>query len=123
MVDVPTRARAVYVEDWQAAYGSPYLVQAGDLGTPDAVLVEDGDRLVRHAGTVIQGAHDRVAFVDGVRRGEAALYQHDRATGRVARGVAGGHACGAVVADGERQPSFTREQVQRLVIWGSGLEA
>ena len=41
------------------------------------------------------------------------------ATGLVARGVAGSHACGAVVAD-SNQIMFTNERVQRLVIWGSG---
>jgi hypothetical protein len=112
---------AIYVEDWQATYGSPYLVQADDPGSPEAVLVEDGDRFAAHPGRPAAAAHEPIAFVDGVRRGEAALYQHDPASGRVARGVAGSHACGAVLADGERQPEVAHEHVQRLVIWGSGL--
>jgi hypothetical protein len=110
---------SVFVEDWAATYGSPYLVQADEPVTADAELVEDGEAFVAHAGTPL-APNGAVAFVDGIRRGEASLYQFDAETGAVARGVAGAHACGAVVTDGEA-PHFGETRVQRVVIWGSGL--
>jgi hypothetical protein len=112
---------AMFVEDWGAAYGSPYLVAPDDGGALDVQPIEDGNALDVHAPKAPAGRrHPPLAFVDGVRRGEAALYQHDEATGRMARGVAGSHACGAVVADGESRPTITDERVTRMVIWGSG---
>ena len=108
----------IYVEDWQAAYGAPYMVQPDDQGDEGAELVEDGPDL-RCRTPERPDPRFPIAFVDGVRRGEAALYQQDAATGVLARGVAGSHACGAVVAD-PNQIMFTDERVQRLVIWGSG---
>jgi hypothetical protein len=108
----------VFVEDWAATYGSPYMVQAEDPITADAELVEDGEEFFAHPGAPLAPG-GRVAFVDGVRRGEASLYQFDPATGAVVRGVAGGHACGAVIADG-RATFFGETRVRRLVIWGSG---
>lgn len=111
---------AVYVEDWAATYGSPYLVQADEPVTADAELVEDAHEFLIHAGRPDDGDAP-IAFVDGVRRGEASLYQFDSVTGAVARGVAGGHACGAVIADGEGPPQFGEARVRRLLIWGSGL--
>jgi hypothetical protein len=111
----------IHVEDWQGAYGSPYLVLSDDPGAADVRLVEDGDRLARHPPEVSAGRHRSIAFVDGVRRIEAALYRFDPATGRVARAVAGSHACGAVVADGDGRPAFARERVRRLVICGGDL--
>jgi hypothetical protein len=111
--------RTVFVEDWAATYGSPYLVQPDEPLSADVELVEDGDRLVAHPG-VPPAREAEIAFVDGVRRGEASLYQHDPATGAVAHGVAGGHACGAVLGDG-RTLRFGETRVRRLVIWGSGL--
>jgi hypothetical protein len=112
----------IYVEDWQATYGSPYLVQPEDQGLARVALVEDGDALKFHAAAPAGAAGERsVAFVDGVRRGEASLYMHDPETGRLARGIAGAHACGAVLAGGEGPAVFAEERVRRLVIWGSGV--
>jgi hypothetical protein len=111
----------IHVEDWAAAYGSPYLVLSDDPGSDAVRLVEDGDQLLRHAAEPAAGRHQSLAFVDGVRRIEAALYRFDAETGRVARAVAGSHACGAVVADGEQRPTFARERVRRLVICGGDL--
>ena len=110
----------IYVEDWQATYGSPYLVQSEDTGTGSAVLVEDGEgRLLIHEPGDEELTYP-IAFVDGVRRGEASLYQRDPASGAMTRGVAGSHACGAVIAtpDGIQ---FGESRVQRLIVWGSGL--
>lgn len=110
---------SVYVEDWQASYGSPYLVVADDTSDGPATLVEDGESLSAHAGTEV--ANPRLAFVDGVRRVEASLYTVDGTDGSVARGLAGAHACGAVVvADGDL-PRFAHEVITRHAIFGSGV--
>lgn len=111
--------QAIFVEDWAATYGSPYLVQADEPLSADVELVEDGDRLVIHRGAPSDGEAG-IAFVDGVRRGEASLYQHDSATGAVAHGVAGAHACGAVIGEGDAL-RFDTIRLRRLVIWGAGL--
>jgi hypothetical protein len=111
----------IHVEDWQGAYGSPYLVLSDDQGAADVRLVEDGDRLARHPSERTAGRHRSIAFVDGVRRIEAALYRFEAETGRMARAVAGSHACGAVIADGDGRPAFERERVRRLVICGGDL--
>src|SRR5438132_1175234 len=110
----------IYVEDWVATYGSPYLVAPDDQALPEVELMEDGDGFRVHQSEVRRGRHQPLAFVDGVRRGEAALYQIDAASGQVTRGVAGSHACGAVIADGERRAIFTHPEIQRMAIWGSG---
>src|SRR5688572_711180 len=113
----------VFVEDWGAAYGSPYLVLPDDVGTAKAVLVEDGDDLRCHPGRPPVNGDGAVAFVDGVRRGEASLWLDDPGSGLGARGVAGGHACGCVLADGATRPEYGDTRVMRLAIFGSGLRA
>ena len=112
---------SVYAEDWAANYGSPYMIVEDEGQTGDAELVEDGKDFRCH-DPIHNGSTPRLAFVDGVRRGEAALYQVDDATGRVARAVAGGHACGAVVVEDGDRPEFGESRVMRIVICGSGLK-
>ena len=113
----------VFVEDWAANYGSPYLISNDDTGTDTAVLVEDGDnRLCCRIGRPYRPTDGCLAFVDGVRRGEASLWIDEPATGISAHGVAGGHACGAVIADGLSRPAFGDTRIHRLAIWGSGLK-
>jgi hypothetical protein len=110
---------SIFVEDWQGNYGSPYLVTPDDQGSANVSLAEDSI-FKAHPNSLVHGRHEQLAFVDGVRRGEAALYQHSPESGKVVRGVAGSNACGAVIADGESRAVFAAERVQRLVIWGSG---
>lgn len=110
----------VFVEEWASSYGSPYLIVPDDDATA-AVLVEDGDACVTHTPGEAAAFRRPLAFIDGVRRGDASLYQQDGDTGLLARGLAGSHACGAVVIDPGQRPVFAREQVTRMVIWGSGL--
>jgi hypothetical protein len=86
----------VFVDDWAAADGSAYLVLPDDPGSASAALVEDGQTLRAHSGRVPSGDSRPIAFADGVRRGEASLYQH-HPTGALTRGVAAGHACGYVI--------------------------
>lgn len=111
----------VFVEDWGTSYGSPYMIQPNDTGELTARLCEDGDDLRFHAGCGGSDPLPPIAFVDGVRRGEAALYQYDARTGIIARGVAGAHGCGAVLSCGDERPAYFGVHVSRLVIWGSGL--
>jgi hypothetical protein len=108
----------IYVEDWGAGYGSPYLVDDEPGDTTEGILVEDGDRLLCHAGGE-SGLPEPLAFVDGVRRAEAWLVTIAD-DGQTVRGLAGAFATGAVLAVPGRTPVFEREGVQRVAIWGSG---
>lgn len=109
----------MYVEDWQASYGSPYLVVPDEPVSGTATLVEDGEDLLIHHGD--PAPQPRVAFIDGVRRVEASLYQVDDRDGSIARGVAGAHACGAVLINTEdATPTIGHVEVARHVIFGSG---
>jgi hypothetical protein len=111
--------RRIYVEDWAATYGSPYLVRSDEAAPAEVHLVEDGSRLECHPGR--PGEQERMAFVDGVRRGDACLYQEDPASGELRRGLAGSHACGAVFTEPREVPVIERTQVSRLIVWGGGL--
>lgn len=113
---------SVFVEDWAATYGSPYLVAGDDEGRSDVRLLEDGERLEFHPGRSDGVGHEPLAFVDGVRRGEAALYRYSAGSGELVRGAAGSHARGAVLADGAHRAGFLEESVDRIVIW-AGEEA
>ncbi len=64
-------------------------------------------------------ADNSLAFVDGVRRGEAALYQSGK-DARIIRGVAGALACGAVIARPGRRLEFGETRLRRYVIWNCG---
>jgi hypothetical protein len=58
---------------------------------PQVELMEDGDQFRIQQSEVRKGPHQALAFVDGVRRGEAALYQLDPNSGwwrAAARGFA-----------------------------------
>lgn len=112
----------VFVEDWAATYGSPYMVTEGDDDTQTGRLVEDGSALGFHDG-LPEAPTQTLAFVDGVRRGEASLYQRHPITNVIARGVAGAHACGCVLAGSGCRPEFGEYRISRLVVWGSGLPA
>ena len=107
----------MFVEGWGQSYGSPYLVKNDDTGASGVELVEDG-ALATHAAPVSSEPRSLV-FVDGVRRGEASLYQVT-AEGSVARGVAGAHACGAVFVEPDGPATFADSRLSRMVIWGSG---
>jgi hypothetical protein len=111
----------IFVEEWAANYGSPYLVAPDDSDSVTGILVEDDNSLRVHAARPEGRPHEPIAFVDGVRRGEACLYQYAKATGSIARGVAGGHACGAVIVRYGDRAEFGETRVRRLIIWGSGL--
>src|SRR5690606_13423086 len=115
----------IHVEDWEPAYGSPYLVDGDD--PVEASLVEDGGELRFHRPPEVEladVAHGKLglAFVDGVRRAEASLYQVSE-TGQTGRGIAGSHACGVVLAPFDRSiPVFGPAVIERVAVWGSGME-
>jgi hypothetical protein len=110
----------IFVEDWGAGYGSPYVVDVEFEETADQVgrLVEDGEDLRAHAPAK-QGEETRIAFVDGIRRAEAWLYRMET-NGDSARGLAGAFAVGAVVIRPGAHAEYADEHVQHLAIWGSG---
>jgi len=112
----PDPAAAVFVESWAQSYGSPYLIAEDDPGAAEVALVEDAS-LTMHAGADAPELRE-LAFVDGVRRGEASLYRI--LNGALVRAIAGAHACGAVVAPSGGNMIFEAARVSRLVIWGSG---
>lgn len=120
--DTSMVAGRVFVEDWSATYGSPYMISDDTEEEASAQLVEDGEELAFHDGLPDSPAQT-LAFVDGVRRGEASLYQRNPKTGSLARGVAGAHACGCVIARRGSRPEFGEFRINRLVVWGSGLHA
>jgi hypothetical protein len=110
-------APEVFVEEWQAQYGSPMLIAGEDLPGGTVELAEelpaDGSFTIRPATDTDPGP---VAFVDGVRRGDAHLYVRDDDV--FAHGVAGAHARGAALCDGEARVDHMR--VTRMIIWGGG---
>lgn len=107
----------LYVEEWQAHYGTPLQIDGDDAAEGAGVVVEE------HDGFAITPASSKppkqLAFVDGARRGDAFLYLEDTETGALAHGVAGAHACGAVLCEGGHL-RCEHIEVDRLVIWGSG---
>jgi hypothetical protein len=111
----------MFVEDWAATYGFPYLVKESDEAGLSGRLVEDGDELIPHPPVPGDGREEPIAFVDGVRRGEAALSDVNPETGALVRAVAGTHACGAVIGDPGGALTFDEVRVNRMLIWGSGL--
>ncbi len=111
--------RAIFVENWDAGYGSAYRIDPDDFPEEAAVLEEDGSALRAHP--VAAAEVEPLAFVDGVRRGEAWLYQEDPVTGAPIRGLAGAYACGsAVLRRGARTMEFGECLVRRHVVWDSG---
>lgn len=115
-------AQPIFVEEWSPSYGSPYLVGPDRDDPEEVALVEDGDAFVVHPGTGERAPGETLAFVDGVRRGEASLYRLGD-DGSIHRGVAGAHACGAVLCRLGSRAEFAQIQVSRLVIWGGGQAA
>ena len=106
----------LYFEDWDASYGSPYLISP-DQADGDAQFAEvtDGIR-VAPAPCEPRSA----AFVDGVRRGEGLLYRQADA-GVLVRGTVGAHACGAVLCARGLAAVFGPIETRRLVIFGGGV--
>src|SRR4051794_25441631 len=111
-------APEVFVEEWQAQYGSPMLIGAEDLPPGTVAVAEQVDAGVFALKPAPDLDPGPIAFVDGVRRGDAHLYASE---GEVfAHGVAGAHARGAALCDGEARIDHVR--VARMIIWGGGMQ-
>lgn len=106
----------LYFEDWDASYGSPYLISF-DQADGDAEFAEVVDG-IRVAPTPCDPR--ATAFVDGVRRGEGLLYRQADA-GVLVRGTVGAHACGAVLCEPGSAAVFGLIETRRLVIFGGGV--
>ncbi|MGA2014601.1 MAG: hypothetical protein ABSH51_29290 [Solirubrobacteraceae bacterium] len=106
----------LYFEDWDASYGSPYLISP-DQADGDAQFAEVGNEIrVAPASYELRSA----AFVDGIRRGEGLLYRQTE-SGALVRGTVGAHACGAVLCAPGRPAVFGPIETRRLVIFGGGV--
>jgi hypothetical protein len=88
----------------------------------EAVELAEDESLVSHAVAPDFGDRE-LAFVDGVRRSEAWLYLEQPGTGGSARGLAGAFGVGCVRVEPGRRPEFGEQRIERLLIWGSGVEA
>lgn len=106
----------LYFEDWDASYGSPYLISS-DQVDGHALFAEPVDGI-----RVLPTPCDprATAFVDGVRRGEGLLYRQADA-GVLVRGTVGAHACGAVLCEPGSAAVFGPVKTRRLVIFGGGV--
>ena len=101
MVVFYTVVTDLFFEDWDASYGSPYLI-GDDQPVGAALLAEDADGL-----RIAPASCDPrpVAFVDGVRRGEAAAVPPGRRWGARVRGTVGEYGCGQCCASRTTFPS------------------
>ena len=106
----------LYFEDWDASYGSPYLISS-DQADGDAQFAEIADG-IRVAPMPCEPRP--AAFVDGVRRGEGLLYRQS-GTGVLMRGTVGAYACGAVLCRPGSGAVFGPIETRRLVIFGGGV--
>lgn len=110
------------MENFGPQGGTAYLIDPDDLVDKEVPIVEeaDGNLVLRDpdlANDVTVAVP--VAFVDGVRRGDARLSVVDE-DGRIAVGVAGAHGVGAVLCEPGRGPEFHDLVTRRFVVWGSG---
>ncbi|MGH2399945.1 MAG: hypothetical protein ACRDF6_08870 [bacterium] len=110
----------VYVEEWQSHYGTPLHIDSDLDSLAGGELVEEHDSFALDPDGSEPPA--RLAFVDGVRRGDAYLYLEDPSSGALAHGVAGAHARGAALWEAGVMRCGHIES-NRLVIWGSGFIA
>lgn len=107
------------VETFGPQVGSAYLVDPDDAVTDAPVVEEPDGRLVLRDPDPAAADDTPVAFVDGVRRGDARL-SVTRDDGRMVVGVAGAHGVGAVLCEPGQPPRFHRLGTTRLVVWGDG---
>lgn len=112
----------MFVEDWGAGYGSPMLID--DDAPPDGLVgLAESDPSGTFAITPPTPADTvKLAFVDGVRRGDAIVYSH-AAGGALVRGIACCFAVGAVLCDGLGRPRIAHDVVERLLVWSAGHHA
>lgn len=85
-------------------------------------VVEDDGDFGFHDVPLAESKFARVAFVDGVRRADARLYQRDQ-DGHTIHGIAGAHGQGAVLCRPGQRPVFARVSTHHLVVWGARANA
>ncbi|HVL98942.1 MAG TPA: hypothetical protein VM324_06605 [Egibacteraceae bacterium] len=113
-------AARVGVESFGPQVGSAYVIGADDHADVDAPVVEEPDgRMALRDPDSAAGVRAPVAFVDGVRRGDARL-SVVRDGGRMAFGAAGAYGVGAVRCEPGAPPRFAHLATRRLVVWGGG---
>jgi hypothetical protein len=106
----------LYFEDWDASYGSPYLISAEQADGVAQFAEEAGQIRV----VPVPCAPRAIAFIDGVRRGEGLLHRQTT-EGVLVRGAVGAHACGAVLCAPGTGAVFGPLETRRLVIFGGGI--
>lgn len=112
-------AARIGVETFGPQVGTAYLIGPDDHADEEAPVVEDRDLCLRDPDPQAR-ADAPIAFVDGVRRGDARVSVVDD-TGAMAVGVVGAHAVGTVLCHPGAAPAFDSLTTRRLVVWGSGL--
>ncbi len=109
--------RRLYLDGWPPQSGSLYRFEPRAEETVEATLIEDA-RLAFHAAA--EPRPIRLAFVRGIARIEASLYEF--AAGRYVRGIAGAIACGALAVDDSSLSARFEDDIRvaRVVAWAAG---
>lgn len=114
-------ALRIGVETFGPQGGSAYLIGPDDHADEEVPIIEEpnGHLALRDPDSSASMIDSPVAFVDGVRRGDARLSVVD-GDGRMTTGVGGAHGVGAVLCEPGRGPEFRDLTTRRLVVWGDG---
>lgn len=104
----------VFSEGWDPSFGTSADFEFD--ASEDVERAESGDlRVPRAAPATIP-----IAFIDGIRRAELAMWAEHQATGSRVPGLAGAYAVGAVTIRPRGAATFQAIRVGRLAIWGGG---
>lgn len=112
------RSAKIFVDTWSAGYGSPNSIDDAVDEATGELVPEEGFEFIRPP---LSEDTRPTAFVDGIRRQEAALSLWPNDT--VVPGIAGAYAVGAVLVDPDMPPCFGPVITKRLVIWSAGQTA
>ncbi|HEY1681030.1 MAG TPA: hypothetical protein VGF98_05295 [Candidatus Tumulicola sp.] len=109
-----TEGSEIFVEPWSSAYDSPMQIDEDAEAGGAEIMPEEGFAFV--APTPAEPI--AIAFVDGVRRQEAAVSTY--VDGHVLPGITGAYGVGAVICEPDKTPIFSSEIVERLLVWSRG---
>jgi hypothetical protein len=109
----------ISVEPGDPTYGTAYQVLLAQDDPESLELAEDATFTAHSVEPAAEIGP--LAFVDGVRRSECWLWLE--VPGGGARGLAGAFGVGCVRVEPGRRPEFGEHRIDRLLIWGSGVEA
>lgn len=104
----------LYGEGWAPSHGSSADFEFD--GSESSERAEEGDLHVQRVPPMAVP----LAFVDGTRRAELAMWAEHSATGTRVPGLAGAYAVGAVTIRPGGAAAFEGIRVGRLAIWGGG---